>query len=592
MSTQSFSDAICDWIKELGFTTCFFVPGGNMMPLLNSARTKFECIPVLHEVSAVIASEYFNELSNSNERSFVLVTAGPGITNCITGIAGAWLENRSVIVIGGQAKTSDLSHGRVRQIGHQEIDGIALTKSITKTARRIESPISKVEFQELVASSWSFKPGPVFLEICLDTSQKEVELDNSICEPAILMPRNIDSPEAELIESELRKSQRPLLLIGGGLSRAASSMYLERLKLLSVPIATTFNGADRIDYAYKYYCGRPNWYGMRWANTLIQQADLIIALGTRLGIQQVGFNWTEFAPNGKLIHIDGDKSELQKIFPRRHQALDVDAESVLAELCPALEKKGLQIENWLRHIEVVRELLDNPEPQFNQTKGEYIELQSFLYSLSDLTQEGDLIIPCSSGGTFTGMMQMYRQKTNQKIVTNKSLASMGYGLAGAIGASFSSMAKRVFLVEGDGGFSQNLQELGVVRAHNLNIKIFIMNNEGYGTIKNSQRRSFNGNFLGCNAETGLWLPNWVEIAKSFGLPHFLLSKINFNPENVTNLLAHTGPQIIEVQLDPDQDYFPKLLSMKDNDNMVVSMPLHEMHPKLADDLWAKVYKWK
>jgi acetolactate synthase-1/2/3 large subunit len=119
-----------------------------------------------------------------------------------------------------------------------------------------------------------------------------------------------------------------------------------------------------------------------------------------------------------------------------------------------------------------------------------------------------------------------------------------------------------------------------------------MNNEGYGTIKNSQRRSFNGNFLGCNAETGLWLPNWLEIAKSFGLPHFLLSKINFDPEKVTNLLAYKGPQIIEVQLDPDQDYFPKLLSKKDSNNMVVSMPLHEMHPKLDDDLWAKVYKWK
>jgi acetolactate synthase-1/2/3 large subunit len=306
------------WLKEFGYTHCFYVAGGNVMHLLEAASHIFVCVPFVHEVGAAIATDYFNESSTSGDKAFLLVTAGPGLTNAITGITGAWTESREMLVIGGQAKSSEIGRGKYRQIGFQEIDGATLCKSITKASVRIEKPLPKSDLFEYIQKTWSNRKGPVFLEFCLDVSMYEGFKDTGLQVKELSSPSfPIANFDAEIISDEIKKSKRPTILIGGGVKRGTS---LEGFIRHGLPIATTFNGADRIGCEYEFYAGHPNWYGSRWANLVIQQSDLIVALGTRLGIMQVGYNWQEFAPNSKVIQIDLDDSELTKGFPELSKA--------------------------------------------------------------------------------------------------------------------------------------------------------------------------------------------------------------------------------------------------------------------------------
>ena len=368
-----------DWLKEEGYTHCFFVGGGNVMHLLESASKRFKCIPVVHEVAGGIAAEYFNEITASGERAFVMVTAGPGITNLVTAVGGAWLENRELLIIGGQAKRSDLSRGRVRPTGHQEIDGVGILKPITKASVLADRQLSEMEVKGLCRLSESGKRGPVFIEICIDVTAEP--FDQSVENQIVFEKDNplTSTQDVNKILDILREAKRPLFLIGGGVSREVMTRLLPSLASMKIPVATTFNGADRVGSDFKYYCGRPNWYGMRWANILLQQCDVLIALGTRLGIQQTGFQWNEFAPVAKIVQVEIDSAELSKGFPELELAVQGDANVVLSEI---LEDQTWSNSDgwseWLSHILLVRSILENVDSA-NVSSDGYIELKSFLF---------------------------------------------------------------------------------------------------------------------------------------------------------------------------------------------------------------------
>ena len=302
-----------DVLKDAGYSTCFFLGGGNSMHLLESASKRFECISVVHELTAAVATEYFNQTNQQNKKAFALVTAGPGLTNLVTGIGGAWLDSRELLVVGGQSKSSNLARGKVRQIGHQEIDGVSIVRPITKFAARIETPIDAQEIIDLVSQSWTGRPGPVFLEICLDVSAKEVQLNKEFESTNLeknKTSKKFGSKEYKKLTKYLQQSKRPLLLLGGGVNRKTALEFQESIKEFNLPIACTWTGADRVTSDYKNYAGRPNTYGMRWANIFQQQSDLIIAVGTSLGYQQTGFNTDKYAPLASIIHVDIDKNEI------------------------------------------------------------------------------------------------------------------------------------------------------------------------------------------------------------------------------------------------------------------------------------------
>jgi acetolactate synthase-1/2/3 large subunit len=577
---EKYSDQFVAWLSDAGYTHCFFVPGGNVMHLVESASKKFICVSFIHEVGCAIAAEYFNETSGGPDKAFVLVTAGPGLTNTITGIAAAWVEGRELLIVGGQAKSSELSGTKYRQIGFQEFDGISLCESITKESHLINKQVKKSEILRLIELTRADRKGPVFLEFCLDVSmlpadeklndQKEIKREISQFE-ILEMPKII---------SLLKNSSRPIILIGGETPR---NYDLIDFKQIGIPMATTFNGADRVGMEYEYYAGRPNWYGSRWSNLLLQQADLIIAVGARLGLMQVGYNWKNFAPRAQIVQVFSDEIEMSKNFPRVDLKIVSRSDAFLDQLKAELKFLDEErFEEWRRFVVKLRTELAFPET-VNFSRPEFVEPLRFVFDLvNTATNSNDVIIPCSSGeASYVGPMRMILNKEGQIIVTNNAMASMGYGLSGAIGASLANLEKRVILFEGDGGFAQNLQELSTVKTNNLNIKIFLMNNGGYMSIKQNQKNVFSGHYIGCDSASGLEMPNWEFIAKAFGLKYFRLDQFSLNSSEFQNLLKLKEAIFFDVQVDPEQTYYPKITSFKNTNGQMESNPIHIMEPSLT-----------
>jgi acetolactate synthase-1/2/3 large subunit len=592
LNKVKYSDQLIEWLIDLNYTHCFFVGGGNVMHLLESARTRLTCVPVVHEVAAGIAAEYFNATNLKGHKAFALVTAGPGVTNIITALGAAWLESRELLVIAGQAKTTNLSRGSVRQIGHQEIDGKALAAPFAKISYLMDKQIDKNEFVNLVSETGVDRKGPVFIEICIDISEspyEQVKIE-TVIPPKKIIPKKYDL-ELKKIINLILESKRPVFLVGGGLDRLVAWDLTENLKKIGIPIACTWNGIDRFSYVEEISIGRPNTYGMRSANILIQQSDLVIALGTRLGLQQTGFAWEDFVPNGKIIQIDIDEAELKKGHPKIFMGIKGDANFILSQIVTLILNETLNIQDWLDHVKYVKNQIKLKDPA-NVAGENFIEAYDFIHELSNELNNEDVVIPCSSGGAYTTMMSAFVNKPNQIMLTNKGLASMGYGLSGAIGAAISNPTRRCVLVEGDGGFAQNLQELGTVKVQNLNLKIFIFSNDGYASIRTMQKAYFNGNYIGCDNSTGVGLPDWETIFAAYNIPVTTLGRSKmFDTPEVKELMNMDGPAGFIVPIDPEQTYLPKITSKLNPDGSMSSNPLHMMHPPLDKQIENAVLKY-
>ena len=596
---MKYSDYFIESLVKLGYTHCFFVGGGNVMHLLESARTRMECIAVVHEVSAGIAAEYFNVANRgSGRRAFAMVTAGPGITNLATAIGGAWLESRELLIVGGQARTDFITHPEVRQIGHQQIDGRSIVEPMSKLAVTVTKPLGLNELKDLTDYSKSGRKGPVFVEICLDVTAMDV--DQAALEAAPSVTKNIEPKVAESFSpSEIGKltellmnSSRPLFLVGGGLDFQSFSELLPRLQELGIPIATTWNAVDYLDFDHPLYAGRPNTYGMRWANSLIQQADLVITLGARLGLQQTGFAWQEFVPVGKIVRIELDLNEIKLYQPKTYMDINMDAAKALSQILEIaeIESPKNDYSEWRGFIKDLRVQLPVVESATFQYP-EFANPFEFVAELSELLNKDDRIVACSSGGSYTTMMQVFAQKQGQLLTNNKGLASMGYGLAGAIGTALVEPTKRTVLVEGDGGFAQNLSELGTVQNRQLNLKLFIFSNKGYASIRVSQKAYFAGAYIGCDGETGVGLPNWGKAFEAYGIPSVEISGSISGNKEVLRLLNSDGPAAFIVNIHPDQSFLPKITSKISADGKMKSNPIHLMDPQLDAELSPKVFKY-
>lgn len=585
---DKYSDVLAGWLADLGYTHCFFVAGGNIMHLLESCSRRLTCIPVVHEVAAGIAAEYFNEV-HLGSKAFAMVTAGPGLTNIVTALGGAWLESRELLVLGGQVKVSDLNRGEVRQRGIQEIDGVAIASAVAEKSLLLKSVVDRATFAEMTYSGRSGRKGPVFLEIPLDVQAAKVDGEALLTAIPSSAPQFASIAMATLheIAAMLQAAKRPSLLLGAGIDRDVSEGLQGALATLGVPVFTTWNAMDRIGSDHAMYFGRPNTWGQRYSNILLQQSDLILALGTRLSLQQTGFNWQGFAPVAKVVQVDCDAQELTKGHPKVDLAVCGDANVVLQFL--AAQRAG-DYSAWVSFCRDVQGTLPLVEAGNNTGEG-YLSPFAFVAALSPLTKADDVVIPCSSGSAFTTMMQTFAQKYGQRIVTNKGLASMGYGLSGAIGAAFAGNGRRTILIEGDGGFIQNLQELGTVAANQLNLKIFIYDDNGYASIRMTQINYFGGRYVGCDTATGLGIPKWEHLFAAYDIP---MMRIGPGYERDAEFLARMdapGPTAFLVHIDPTQTYFPKIASRVTASGGMESNPLHRMSPDLDDAIAAKVFRY-
>lgn len=573
---MKYSDQIGEWLRDLGYTHYFYVGGGNIMHLTESLSRNLTGVPVVHEVAAGIGAEYFNEIAKPGQRALALVTTGPGLTNIVTAVSGAWLESRELLVIGGQVKVSDLASDGLRGRGIQEVNGVELMRSTTKVSVQLREPIDAQAFKKLVSQSWEPRKGPVFLEMPLNVQAMTVvpEAIGPVAAPDL--PK---VPEADLqaIVKRYNSAKKPVVLIGGGVTYEVSQSLHQRLLEAQVPVMTTYNGADRVDGYAENYLGRPNTWGQRSSNILIQQSDLIIAIGTRLGMQQTGFNWQEFGREAHIVQVEIDPAELRKGHPHIDQALCVDANDFFARFLTAkLEPHSL----WLEYARKVRDAVPRVEP-VNQTAAEYLSPYDFIVTLERLTKSDDLVIPCSSGSAFTLSMQLYKQRLGQRMLTNKSLASMGYGLSGAIGACIAANNhKRTILIEGDGGFAQNMQEVGTADINNLNLKMFIFHDQGHASIRMTQINYFKGKYLGCDRQSGLGLPDWDKLFPAWGVPVVHVNRgFEKDPDFLTNF---NGPGLCAfvVHIDPEQTYFPKISSRVTDTGSMESNPIDRMTPEI------------
>ena len=622
---MKYSDLMADWLVELGYTHCFFLAGGNIMHLLESCSRKFTCIPVIHEVAAGIAVEYFNEISEG-ARAFALVTAGPGLTNIVTAMAGAYLDSRELLVLGGQVKVADLARGQVRQRGIQEVDGVDIAKPVTVRSTLVERVIDQETFVAWSQDGSHGRKGPVFLELPLDIQAAPVDETklNRSGSAAANVPKSAEQAGAKLaaadsgastdsgaemspdagtvagygapslpaqaiatVQEWLAKASRPVVLIGGGISRATVAKALPGLEKLGVPLMTTWNGFDRLPADYPFYFGRPNTWGQRSANILLQQADLVIALGTRLGLQQSGFNWQNFVPVGKVVQVEIDPRELAKGHPRVDLPVNGDANAMLLRLA---EGKAGNYAEWVEFCRMVRREIPLNDPK-NETAEGFLSPYELNEKLSAICTGEDVVIPCSSGGANTVAMQAWQVKRGQRGFNSKSLASMGYGLSGSIGAAIAMRPRRTILMEGDGGFTQNLQELGTVRQQKLNLKIFINDDHGYASIRMTQSSYFGGRYVGCDVETGLGMPEWSHLFAAYSIPVKYIGRGFENDPEFLELFHGEGASAFIVKIDPKQTYFPKITSRVTESGGMESNPLHKMTPELSPELSAKVFRY-
>jgi acetolactate synthase-1/2/3 large subunit len=569
-----YSDQIGAWLKAAGYTHYFYVGGGNIMHLTESLDRYLTGVPVVHEVAGGIAAEYFNVIA-APAKALALVTAGPGLTNIVTAVSGAWLESRELLVIGGQVKTADLARGQVRSRGIQEIDGAALMASTTKVSHRLDHVASAGEFLDLISPSWTPRKGPVFIEIPLDIQAASVDETPlpPITKPAL---HTASQQQVDGVAAMWAQAERPVLLVGGGIDYRVAERLRGRLEMLGMPVMTTYNGADRFDGDAPDYLGRPNTWGQRSSNIIIQRADLIVAVGTRLGMQQTGFNWQEFGRAAQVVQVEIDPQELAKGHPRVDLAIEADANDFLERLVAhQLPAKP----DWLAEGHRVRGAVPRIE-DVNTTGEGYLSPYDFIVRLEALTTSEDLIIPCSSGSAFTLSMQLYKQKWGQRMITDKSLASMGYGLSGAIGAAIGGKGRRTILIEGDGGFAQNMQELGTAAINSLNLKMFIFDDQGHASIRMTQRSYFNGKYLGCDTRSGLGLPIWDKLFAAWDIPVLRLP-LDFDTDSVVlERLASPGPQAFIVPIDPEQTYFPKITSRITESGSMESNPIDRMSPEI------------
>jgi len=349
-------------------------------------------------------------------------------------------------------------------------------------------------------------------------------------------------------------------------------------------VMTTWNGADRVDNFGDNYMGRPNTWGQRYSNMLIQQSDLVIAIGTRLGLQQTGFNWKQFAPTAKIVQIEIDEGELNKTRPKKELAILWDANLALDEILESASKIRKQTwESWLEFCRKVKKLLPISEDINNRFDG-FWNPYDFFSRISSKLRDGDRLIPSSSGSSFTVGYQASTIKMGVRMLSSKSLASMGHGLGMALGVALTSSGTTV-LVEGDGGFAQNLQDLGTLSRLGKPVKIFIWDNDGYGSIRTTQKTYFDGHYVGCDTATGLNLPRWADIAKAFDVP---ISRLEVD-QDVSEILQRKGTEIFIVKIHPDQTFFPKISSRVLPDGSMESNPLHLMSPSLDQNTFEKVW---
>lgn len=583
------SDYIFEFLSKKEIRHVFMLPGGGCMHLVDSlGRSKdISYLCTLHEQAAAIAAESYGQ--HTNHLGVCLVTSGPGATNTLTGVTAAWIDSTPVLFISGQAKRSDLmKDSGVRQMGSQEVDIVSMVQSVTKYSVMVMDPSSiRYHLERAYYEATTGRKGPVWLDIPLDVQAAEIDPNTlSIFEPNHQAELPIVNEVDEII-SLLNQSKRPLVLAGNGIKLSGcSDIFLDIANELSVPLLTTWKMIDLIEYEHPLFFGMPGSMGNRGSNFILQNCDLLIILGSRLDSSLTAFNQPNFAPKAKKVMIDIDKNEIQKMTIELAISLAVDLKYFLSIFkSKTYMVKNIDRSSWLSYCLNMKNKFDSMSESHvinDKDNSEFVNTYIFIDTLCQYLNCDDIIVPESSGSAGEVTYQAFKLKKGQKMKNAAGLGSMGFGLPYAIGASFSHIGKRVILINGDGAFQLNIQELQTVKSNNLPIKIFIWNNNGYASIMATQRNLFDGYYVASEEKSGLSLPNILKLAQAYGLETFSI-KNNQELHLIKDVLESDGPVLCEINVSPFQTTAPKVMSVKMADGNMMSKPLEDMWPFLSED---------
>jgi len=590
------SDFVVDFLIQKGLGHVFVLPGGGCMHLVDSVgrRPELNYICCLHEQACAFAAEAYGEFTN--QFGCILVTAGPGGTNALTGVACAWLESSPVVVISGQAKRSDLIGSRplpVRSLGQQELDIVSVVRPITKFATTVLDPTTiRATLEKALWIATSGRKGPVWIDIPLDVQAFQLD-------PAALAgfappaPREPDHSEAvsQLVEA-LKKARRPVLYAGNGIRTAGRLPEFKSLvERLGAPVLLTWKAMDFMAEDAPEFVGRPGGIGCRAANFAQQKADLLVVLGARLDLPSVGFNHAGLAPNAHKVIVDVDAAEIAKFSPPFQSMVEADLADFIPALVRALERDGpprgrfapwlATCRSWVKRFPVVT-------PDYWAGPPGIVSTYALVDALSDAAAADDLIVPGSSGPCSDIFMQAFRVKSGQRILNAPGLGAMGTGIPGTIGACLAGGRRRVLNVNGDGGFQLNIQELETVRRLGLPIKYFVLDNTGYRSIVAMQRNHFQGRLVASDPSSGLTLPDLRKVGMAYGIPVLYVDDPGRLRGVVAETLAMHGPVICVVKTSADEKTAPRVTSEVRPDGTIVSKPMEDMWPFLPREEFAAV----
>ena len=585
---QRVADYIFATIAKLGVKDVFLLPGGGAMHLVDALgqNKDLNFVPCHHEQAAAIAAEAYARV---NEKIGVaLVTTGPGATNTLTAVAGAWIESVPLLIISGQVKRADMKADTgVRQMGPQEVDIVSMVKPITKYAVTIDNASDiKHHLDMAIGLATSGRQGPVWLDVPLDiqASMIDPEILESNYKPTETDDVEIDKNQIESILSLIKQAKRPLILAGHGVRLSGAAQQFAILyNTLQIPVVTTWNSLDLIPYDHDLCVGRPGSVALRAPNFAVQNCDLLISIGARLDNVVTAHNPQGFARHAKKVVVDIDLNELNKHAMHIDEKVCANAADFINALLKSATDTAPDYSQWHQQCQTWKQKYPVCDGQAFPDSGE-ISIYHFMEKLSEHTQQGELVITGSSGLSVEAFYMSFINKPEQRVFLTSGLGSMGYGLPAAIGGCIAAGGKPVVSVEGDGSLQLNLQELSTLKALNLPIRMFVMNNSGYASIRNTQRNYFDGRYVATGESSGLHMPDIVAVANAIGLDTLTIDDASQLDEKIKQALNHPGPLICDVRLISDEALWPKVAAIPQVDGSIISMPLEDMSPLLTLDV--------
>lgn len=590
MQKQKLSDFVAQFLVEQGLQHVFMLTGGGAMHLNDSLgrHPGLEKIYNHHEQASAMAADSYARIHSAIP--IVNVTTGPGGINTLNGVFGAWVDSLPMLVVSGQVKfetTVESTQLPLRQLGDQECRIIEMVKGITKYAVTVTAPQDiKYHLQKALYLTQTGRPGPVWIDIPMNVQGSFIhleELREFDPEQEGLLAEKPQVNEAVLtqIYEKLSQAKRPVIFAGAGVRLSgAYDAFLQLIETLQIPTTCGWNTYDMVSNDHPCYAGRPGSLGDRAGNFTVQNADVLLVLGSRLNIRQISYNWESFARNAHIIMVDVDRAELDKPTLNLDLKVHADLGTFIPQLLQYAQSQPIANHaDWLAWCQqrVAKYPVVLQDYWATQNK---VNPYCFMQRLSEHLPEGQIIVS-GDGTACVVAFQAMILKARQRLYTNSGCASMGYDLPGAIGACIASGYQEVVCLAGDGSIMQNIQELATIAFNKYPIKIFILNNFGYHSIRQTQQNFFGQPLVGVGPDSGLGFPDFAKLVAGFGLPYVSCHKHEELSERIEATLEQTGPMVCEVFLDLEQVFAPKLSSRRLEDGSMVTSPLEDMAPFLS-----------